>query len=167
MWILISRLLVANNEAPSVGTSRWRGASSGTLARSGPPLLLPMLGPLPCPVSSLQSARLGADDRHHDGLLCLQQGTPAPAFLHPPEKLFCPLLGPWLSSPSWAPIAVLAGQIARSVCLQEKNCLRQACQNPSQPDTQCASAFFFFFFLIKRKKSNKNALHKAGAVWLV
>lgn len=87
--------------------------------------------------------------------------------LLPPSETVLPFAGALKLqfSPAGLPWQFWLDKIARSVCLQEKNCLRQACQNPSQPDTQLFVSAFFF--LIKRKKSDKNALHKAGAVWLV
>ncbi|CAN0187394.1 unnamed protein product, partial [Rangifer tarandus platyrhynchus] len=104
MWILISRLLVASNEAPSMGTSRWkeclfreplaRRRRISAAAHAGPPSLLSVLPAV---------RQAWGYDRHHDGRLRLQQNSPAPAAelastrCHPP-KLSCPLLGPCICS---------------------------------------------------------------------
>lgn len=141
-------------------------ASSGSLwPGGGASLQLPMLGPLPCPLSSLQFARLGVmTDTTMDACACSRtRQHPLP-----PSKAVLPFAGALhlQCSPAGFPWQFWLDEIARSVCLQEKNCLRQACQNPSQPDTQLFVSFFFFF-LIKTKKSQTETLHKAEAVWLV
>ena len=161
MWILISRLLVASNEAPNMGTSQWRGCLFWKpLARRQPASAAANAGSpsLSCVLPAVCQAW---------GWWQTPWWTPAPAAelastcCHPP-KLFCPLLGPWICSApqlgshgsfGWTKLHIV--YVCRKRTASDKHVRTLARQTPNYSSV--------LFFLIKRKKNQtKTSCTKQG-----
>lgn len=140
----------AGGESASSG-SPWPGG--------GASLLLPMLGPLPCPLSSLQSAGLGVmTDTTMDACACSRtRQHPLP-----PSKAALPFAGALhlQCSPAGFPWQFWLDEIACSYVCRKRTASDKRVRTLASQTPNCSS--LLFFFLIKRKKIRQKCFTVQG-----